>query len=52
MSEKIEPEKSPPDYVETKVEEPIQSQPVSLQYTQQVVTSPVVPLPNNNIGKD
>ena len=52
MSEKVEPEKLPPNYKETKVDEPIKSQPVSLQYTQQMVTTPVVPLPNDNIGND
>ena len=31
MSGKVEPEKLPPNYEETKVDEPIQSQPVSLQ---------------------
>ena len=52
MSGKVEPEKLPPNYEGTKADEPIQSQPVSLQYTQQVVTSQVVPLPNDNIGND
>ena len=51
MSEKSELEKSSPEHKESgDLAEPIRTQPVSQQSTQQVVTVPVVPLPGPYTG--
>lgn len=53
MSDKVEPEKPPPDYDQSVGQEkPIQSQPLSQPVIDQIVTDQAVPLQNDNVGTE